>query len=92
MRYRLREPLQIVTNPHLSDTTIRMEFGYVFSRAKTSYINADAPLFTSIFDASENTTFQFLQGLATVATVTPQGTEPVQALNTFDAATSTGNI
>lgn len=92
MHYRLREPLQIVTNPHLSDTTIRLEFGYVFSRAKTSYIPANAPLFTSIFDASENSTFQFLQGLATVAKVTPQGTEPILALNTFDAATSTGNI
>jgi len=93
IRYRLSEPLQIVTNPHLPDTTIGLTFGYVFSRARTSYINAAAPSFTSIFDASENTTFNFLDGLAVVARVSPQGTEPVLALNTFDVRlTQNANI
>jgi len=93
VRYRLSEPLQIVTNPHLPDTTINLAFGYVFQRATTVYSSANIFASTAIFFTAENNTFEFLDGMAAAATVTPQGTEPVLALNTFDVRiTNNANI
>jgi hypothetical protein len=93
VRYRLSEPLQFVTNPHLPDTTIRLAFGYVFQRATTVYTSANQLEPTLTFFTAENNTFEFLDGMAAAATVTPQGTEPVLALNTFDVRiTNNANI